>query len=87
MTAIAAAPHVDGRLDAMAAQLAEITEELHAQRAPREQFTELFGELSHVMGPAMATISERLARLEADGWFEFAGHGAGVMGKVVEGSS
>ena len=29
----------------------------------------------------------RLARLEADGWFEFAGHGAGVMGKVVEGSS
>ena len=87
MTAIAAAPHVDGRLDAMAAPLAELTEELHAQRAPREQFTELVGELSHVMGPAMATISERLARLEADGWFEFAGHGAGVMGKVVEGSS
>ena len=83
-TALASAPAVEGRLDAMAAQLAEVTAELQAQRVQREQLAELFGELSHLLGPALASVTERLARLEADGWFEFAGHGAGVVGKVVE---
>ncbi len=84
MTAIASAPVVEARLDAMSTQLAEISEELRVQRAQREQLAELFAEVSHLMGPALASLTERLARLEADGWFEFADHGAGVVSKVVE---
>lgn len=75
---------VEARLDAMAGQLAEITEELRQQRAQRELVAELLGELSHVAGPAMDMVTERMAALEAAGWFEFASHGAGVLGKVVD---
>lgn len=83
-TAIASSPSIEGRLDAMAAQLAEVTAELRAQRAQREMLAELLADLAHVAGPAMQLLTERLARLEEEGWFEFAEHGAGVVGKVVE---
>lgn len=87
-TAIASAsnsaPNIEGRLDTMAAQLAEVTAELRAQRAQRELLTELLGELAHVAGPAMQLLAERLAQLEERGWFEFAGHSAGVVEKVVQ---
>lgn len=84
MTAIASGPSIEGRLDAMSAQLAEVTAELRAQRAQREMLAELLADVAHVAGPAMQLLSQRLARLEEEGWFEFAEHGAGVLGKVVE---
>lgn len=86
-TALATTPNVEhmlGRLDTMAAQLAEITAELRAQRQQREMLADLLADVAHVAGPAMQLLSERLARLEQEGWFEFAEHGAGVLGKVVE---
>lgn len=75
---------VGERLDAMSELLAEMATELRAQRAQREMIAELLGELAHVAGPAMQLVGERLAELEERGWFEFAGHGAGIMEKVVE---
>lgn len=72
------------RLDVMQAQLAEITAEIRAQRAQRELVAELLADLAHVAGPAMQRLTERLAELEQDGWFEFVAHSGGVVTKVVE---
>lgn len=74
---------LEARLDAMADQVDELSVELRAQRAQRELLGELLAELAHVAGPAMQLLSERLGQLEAQGWFEFAGHSAGVVEKVV----
>jgi len=75
---------LDERLAAMSDQLDDMATELQAQRAQREMLSELVGELAHVAGPAVQLLTERLAALEERGWFEFAGHSAGIAEKVVE---
>ena len=73
----------DERLEAMAAQLDELTAEIRAQRAQREQLAELLGDLSHVSGGAMQSLTSRLESDEASRYLGFARSGMGVVDRIV----
>lgn len=67
------------RLDRLALQMTEISEELDRQREMREA---LLG-LTELAGPAMAMVTARTAELERKGYFAFAHGGMQIADRVV----
>lgn len=66
MTAPAAAPALDDRLDRIAAQLEAVTQELAAQRQERERRQDLGGELVPIARGALDVATRELEDLERD---------------------
>ncbi len=79
----AARGSVEERLDRLAAQLDQVSEELTAQRRQRERLEELTHELTALSGAGMAAVTEALAVAEAKGYFSFARGSAAIVDKVV----
>ena len=82
-TTIALTGGVEARLDHMAAQLDELTQELRRQRAQREMLTGLLDDANHLTGPAMASLTERLQVAEEKGYLDFARSSLGVVDRVM----
>lgn len=74
---------LEERLNHLDEQLAELTTALHHQRAERDQLRELMTEVNAIARPAMTTITEQMATLDAMGYFAFAAQAKGVMDNVV----
>ena len=82
-TTIALNGGVDARLDRMAAQLDELTQELRRQRAQRDVLTGLLDDANHLTGPAMASLTERLQVAEEKGYLDFARSSLEVVDRVM----
>ena len=82
-TTIALTGGVDARLDHMAAQLDELTAEVRRQRTQKAVLTELLEEVSHLSGPAMASLTERMQEAEERGYLDFARSSLGVVDRIM----
>jgi uncharacterized protein YjgD (DUF1641 family) len=74
----------DRRLDAMAAQLDELTAEIRAQRALRQQLAELLADVRLISGGAVGNLTARLDEEDARRYVAFAQSSAGVVDRIVE---
>ena len=79
MTAIDIDTSLLERLDRLALQMTEISEELDRQREMREM---MLG-LTDLAGPIMQMLTARAAELEAKGYFTFAQGGLEIADRVV----
>ena len=82
-TTIALTGGVEARLDHMAAQLDELTAEMREQRAQRAMLSELLGEVSHLSGPAMASLTELMQQAEERGYLDVARSSLGVVDRIM----
>jgi uncharacterized protein YjgD (DUF1641 family) len=73
------------KIDALADQVALLTQDALERQAQREAIAELLGDVAPIAHQAMEVATERLAEAEAKGYFTFARSGLGVIDQVVTG--
>lgn len=72
-------PALVERLDQISLQLTVVNEEMARQREERARLLEL----THLAGPVMSMLTEKLGELEAKGYFTFGEGGLKIVDKVV----
>jgi uncharacterized protein YjgD (DUF1641 family) len=82
-TTIAPTGGLEARLDRMAAQLDELTAEMHRTRAQRDVLVELVADAGHVTGPAVQSLVDTLQVAQERGYVDFARGSAGVLDRIV----